>query len=68
MWQTINDILKYKKKSTTKINSIETPDDVITENLSEISNHLNEYFSNVGKNLTKEISDLPIGSNIIPSS
>ena len=60
LWKNIEKIIKFKKPKSTNINLIEHEDKLITSP-EEIVNTFNNYFVNVGNNLSKS---LPVNNNL----
>jgi len=54
-WSIINEITENKKKPTISILSLYSKDDKIVEDKFKICNILNDYFTNVGVNISKNI-------------
>lgn len=58
MWQTINEILSNNKKATNNIQAIRTHENVITFEPKVITNTLNTFFREIGKNLHDNIPQI----------
>ena len=55
LWKSINNIVKYKRKSSSLPSKIITSDERDISNSCEISNAFNDYFSTVAKSLSDNI-------------
>ncbi len=68
LWQTLNSIINLKgKRNANHVNSLNDGDAVIDKPI-DISNHLNNFFTNVGMNLSKEIGSPSKNCIITPTS
>ena len=55
LWKSINDIVRYKQKSSSLPSKIITSDERDISNPCEITNAFNDYFSTVAKSLSYNI-------------
>ena len=68
LWKTINSIIKLKKSRTSnEILQLKDNENGIIENLHDISNEFNNYFSSLGKNMANKINQ-PNNNNTYKSN
>ena len=66
-WQSVNEIISKKKLKNEVTNTLTNEDDCTISDEQEISNMMNDYFTNIGKNMDASIPKSGIKKVFIPS-